>query len=46
MTTKWNIIFAAVLLVMIWAMLSPSSKEYWQGVGPAWDKMYREQPVD
>jgi hypothetical protein len=36
---KLALIMVAGLFCMLWLMLAPVSKTYWEGVGPAWDLM-------
>tara|TARA_R110002153_G_scaffold112874_2_gene255003 strand:- start:1078 stop:1230 length:153 start_codon:yes stop_codon:yes gene_type:complete len=43
---KWALLFFAVWIVIMVVMLTPSSKQYWQNVGPAWEKMLKPPPVD
>ena len=46
MTTGWNIVFVVLMIVIFWAILSPTSQEYWQDVGPTWHQMLQTPPVD
>lgn len=45
--TRGNVTFATVLvvLVIVWAMLIPSSKDYWERVGPAWNNLLNPDVV-
>ena len=36
---KFSLAMVAMLFVMIYLILQPISNDYWENVGPSWDRM-------
>ena len=36
---KFSLAMVAMLFVMLYLILQPVSKDYWENVGPSWDRM-------